>query len=123
MMRQHGTRRVAKRKPEMPLRMEIAPGIAAAHDSHAVIILESINGSEVRVRDVATGAEQSVPVSELSGIPLGLSRADIQHRWESVRSSTREEWLRARRRERAPNVNQDAGWRQSKCPPILGSIC
>jgi putative transposase len=100
MMRQHGTRRVAKRKPEMPLRMEIAPGIAAAHDSHTVIILEPINGSEVRVRDVATGAEQSVPVSELSGISLGLSRADIQHRWESVRSSTREEWLRARRRER-----------------------
>ena len=56
MMRQHGTRRVAKRKPEMPLRMEIAPGIAAAHDSHTVIILEPINGSEVRVRDVATGA-------------------------------------------------------------------
>jgi len=36
--------------------MEIAPGIAAAHDSHTVIILEPINGSEVRVRDVATGA-------------------------------------------------------------------
>jgi hypothetical protein len=83
MMRQHGTRRVAKRKPEMSLRFEIAPGVASAHDSHAVIILEPINGSEVRVRDLATWAEQSVPVSELSGIPLGLSRADIQHRWAS----------------------------------------
>jgi hypothetical protein len=91
---------LAKRKLETPLRLEIAPGIAAAHDSHTVIILEAINGSQVRVRDVATGTEEAVSVSELSGLALGLSRDDIRHRWERVRSSTRDEWLRARRRER-----------------------
>jgi putative transposase len=91
---------LAKRKPETPLRLEIAPGIAAAHNGHTVIILEAINGSQVRVRDVATGTEEAVLVSELSGIALGLSRDDIRHRWERVRSSTRDEWLRARRRER-----------------------
>jgi hypothetical protein len=100
MMRLSGSRHLAKRKPEAPLRLEIAPGIAAAHNGHTVIILEAINGSQVRVRDVATGTEEAVLVSELSGIALGLSRDDIRHRWERVRSSTRDEWLRARRRER-----------------------
>ena len=79
---------------------EFITGVAAAHEGHTVIILETINGSQVRVQDVASGTKQSVPVSELKGIALGLSREDIQHRWESVRSSTRVEWLRARRRER-----------------------
>jgi hypothetical protein len=46
---------MAKRKPETPLRLEIAPGVAAAHAGHTVIILEAINGSQVRVRDIATG--------------------------------------------------------------------
>jgi putative transposase len=84
----------------MPLRLDIAPGVAAAHDGHTVIILELVTGSEVRVRDVATGDEKSVPVSELAGVALGLSGDETRRRRESVRTSTREEWLRARRRER-----------------------
>jgi hypothetical protein len=59
MMRLRGSRRLAKRKPETSLRLEIAPGIAAAHAGHTVIILEAINGAQVRVRDVATGAERA----------------------------------------------------------------
>jgi len=66
--------RVAKREPETPLRLEIAPGVIAAHTSQTVVILEPINGSDVRVRDVATGSEKVVPVGELGGAALGLSR-------------------------------------------------
>jgi putative transposase len=91
---------VARRTPEMPLRLDIAPDVAAAHDGHTVIILELVTGSEVRVRDVATGDEKSVPVSELAGVALGLSGDETRRRRESVRTSTRDQWLRARRRER-----------------------
>jgi putative transposase len=91
---------VSKRKPENPLRLEIAPGVVAAHAGQTVIILEPIDGSRVRVRDVATGTEQTVPICELSGAALGLSSKDTRRRWEQVRSTTRKEWLRARRRER-----------------------
>jgi putative transposase len=78
----------------------VAPGTIAAHQGHTVVILESTVGSEVRVRDIATGMEHDVPVSDLNGIIVSLSRNDIQDRRERVRSSTRDEWLRARRRER-----------------------
>jgi hypothetical protein len=88
----------------MPQRLDIAPGVAAAHDGHTVIILELVTGSEVRVRDVATGDEKSVPVSELAGVALDLSGDETRRRRESVRTSTREEWLRARRRERLPST-------------------
>ena len=92
--------RVPERRPETPLRLNIAPGVIAAHASHTVVILEPLHGSEIRVRDVATGAEKIVPVCELSGAALGLSRKDTQRRLESLRDATRDEWLRARRRER-----------------------
>ena len=99
MMKLRGSRVVTKRKPHSPLRFEVAPGIVVAHDARTVLILEATSSSQVRVRDVATGSEQTVSVSELSGIAGGLSRRDILHRWEQVRSTTRDEWLRARRRE------------------------
>jgi len=95
-----GRCRVSKREPENPLQLEMASGVVAAHAGQTVVILEPIDGSQVRVRDVATGVEQTVPVYELSGAALGLSRQDTQRRWEQVRSTTRKEWLRARRRER-----------------------
>lgn len=91
---------MSKRAPETPLRLEIAPGVIAAHASQTVIILEPINGCEVRVRDVASGTEMVVPVYELAGAALGLSRKDTQRRLEACRGATRAEWLRARRRER-----------------------
>jgi hypothetical protein len=100
MMTLRGRCRVSKRKPENPLRLEIAPGVVAAHAGQTVIILEPIDGSRVRVRDVATGTEQTVPICELSGAALGLSSKDTRRRWEQVRTTTRKEWLRARRRER-----------------------
>jgi AraC-like DNA-binding protein len=80
--------------------LEIAPGVIAAHAGQTVVILERIDGSQVRVRDVATGTVQAVPVGELGGAALGLSRKDTQRRWEIVRGTTRKDWLRARRRER-----------------------
>jgi transposase len=80
--------------------LEIAPGVIAAHASQTVVILEPINGSQVRVRDVATGAEKAVPVGELGAAALGLTRKDTQRRLELLRGATRQEWLRARRRER-----------------------
>lgn len=86
--------------PDTPLRLEIAAGAIAAHSSRTVVIVEPIDGSNVRVRDLATGTEQSVPLGELSGAALGLSRKDTQRRWELVRGTTRKGWLRARRRER-----------------------
>ena len=92
--------RVAKREPETPLRLEIAPGVIAAHARETVVILERIDGSDVRVRDVATGAEKVVPVGELEGAALGLTRKDTRRRLELLRGATRQEWLRARRRER-----------------------
>jgi hypothetical protein len=49
---------------------------------------------------VASGREKVVPVSELAGAALGLSRKDTQRRLEALRGATRDEWLRARRRER-----------------------
>ena len=91
---------MSNRKPEQPLQLQIAPGVVAARAGQTVIILEPIDGSQVRVRDVATGTEQTVPVCELSGAALGLSRKNTQRRWEIVRGTTRKEWLRARRRER-----------------------
>src|ERR1700688_997592 len=100
MMALTGWSRVSKREPETPLRLEIAPGVIAAHASQTVIILEPIDGSQVRVRDVATGTEKVVPVGELSGAALGFSPKDTQRRRERVRSTTRKEWLRARSRER-----------------------
>jgi hypothetical protein len=100
MMRLRGKCRVSNRKPEQPLQLQIAPGVVAARASQTVVILEPIDGSQVRVRDVATGTEQTVPVCELSGAALGLSRKNTQRRWEIVRATTRKEWLRARRRER-----------------------
>jgi hypothetical protein len=39
--------------------LEISPGVIASHASQTVIILEPIGGSQVRVRDVATGTETS----------------------------------------------------------------
>jgi putative transposase len=89
-----------KRGPQTPLRLEIIPGVIAAYASQTVVILEPLDGSEVRVRDVASGKEQIVPVCELSGAALGLSRKDTQRRLEAVRGATRDEWLGARRRER-----------------------
>ena len=86
--------RVAKREPETPLRLEIAPGGIAAHASQTVVILGPINGSDVRVRDVATGSEKVVPVGELGGAALGLGRKDTQRRLELLRGATRQEWLR-----------------------------
>jgi hypothetical protein len=80
--------------------LNIAPGVIAAHASQTVVILEPLHGSEIRVRDVATGTEKIVPVCELSGAALGLSRKDMQRRLETLRDATRDEWLRARRRER-----------------------
>ena len=50
-----GSSRVSKRTREQPLRLEIAPGAVAAHASQTVIILAPIDGSQVRVRNVATG--------------------------------------------------------------------
>ena len=91
---------MSKCYPDTPLRLEIAAGAIAAHSSRTVVILEPIDGSNVRVRDLATGTEQSVPLGELSGAALGLSRKDTQRRWELVRGTTRKGWLRARRRER-----------------------
>jgi transposase len=100
MMRLRGRCRVSNRKPEQPLQLQISPGVVAARAGQTVIILEPIDGTPVRVRDVATGTEQTVPVCELSGAALGLSRKDTQRRWEIVRATTCKEWLRARRRER-----------------------
>jgi AraC-like DNA-binding protein len=89
-----------ERGPQTPLRLEIVPGVIAAYASQTVVILEPLDGSEVRARDVASGKEKIVPVCELSGAALGLSRKDTQRRLEAVRGATRDEWLRARRRER-----------------------
>jgi hypothetical protein len=50
--------------------LEIVPGVIAAHASQTVVILEPLEGSEVRVRDVASGIEKIVPVCELSGAAL-----------------------------------------------------
>ena len=92
--------RMTERERETPLRLNIAPGVIAAHASQTIVILEPLHGSEIRVRDMATGTEKIVPVCELSGAALGLSRKDTQRRLESLRGVTRGEWLRARRRER-----------------------
>src|SRR5277367_3214556 len=80
---------VLERGPETPLRLEIAPGVIAAHAGQTVVILEPLDGSEVRVRDVASGIEKIVPVCELSGAALGLSRKDTQRRLETLRRSSR----------------------------------
>jgi len=100
MMTPRGRCRVSKCYTDTPLRLEIAAGAIAAHSSRTVVIVEPIDGSNVRVRDLATGTEQSVPLRELSGAALGLGRKDTQRRWELVRGTTRKGWLRARRRER-----------------------
>jgi putative transposase len=91
---------VTERKPETPLRFDVAPGAAVAHAGHTVVVLEVLEGSKVRVRDVATGTEQDVPVADLSGISGSLSPSAIKQRWELVRQCTRKEWRIARRRER-----------------------
>ena len=91
---------MVKRSLEQPLQFQIAPGVVAAHAGQTVVILGLIDGSQVRIRDVASGAEQTVPLCDLSGAALGLSRKDAQRRWEIVRGTTRKEWLLARRRER-----------------------
>jgi AraC-like DNA-binding protein len=79
---------------------KLGSGQKAQLASRTVVILERIDGFQVRVRDLATGTEQSVPICELSGAALGLSRKDTQRRWKIVRGTTRKDWLRARRRER-----------------------
>ena len=56
-----------EREPETPLRLNIAPGVIAAHASQTVVILEPVDGSEVKVGDLASGEETIVPVCELSG--------------------------------------------------------
>jgi hypothetical protein len=60
MMRLRGRCRVSKRTLEQPLQLQIAPGVVAAHASQTVVILEPIDRSQVRVRDVATGTGQTV---------------------------------------------------------------
>ena len=100
MARLRGYGRVAERIPETPLRFDVAPGTVVAHAGHTVVITQSLEGSRVRVRDVATGTEQDAPVSELSGICGSLGPAAIKRRWKLVRQCTREEWRIARRRER-----------------------
>ena len=55
------------RMPETPLRFEISVGTAVAHAGHTVVILKALDGSKVRVRDVATAAELDVSVAELKG--------------------------------------------------------
>jgi AraC-like DNA-binding protein len=100
MLRPSGKPPVVKGSLERPLQFQIAPGVVAAYASQTVVILGPIDGSQIRVRDVASGTEQTVPLRELSGAALGLSRKDTQRRWEIVRGTTRKEWLLARRRER-----------------------
>jgi hypothetical protein len=58
---------MTERAPQTPLRLEIVPGVIAAHASQTVVILEPLDGSEVRVRDVASAIEKIVPVCELAG--------------------------------------------------------
>jgi hypothetical protein len=78
---------VTKRKPDTPLRFEVAPGIVAAHDGHTVVILDAPSSLQVRVRDVATGAEQTVSISELSGIAGGLTRGISDCCWIAAKAS------------------------------------
>jgi hypothetical protein len=52
---------------------------------------------------------------------LYVRQSSLRQVFENTESTKRQYSLRERAV--APNVNQDAGWRQSKCPPILGSIC
>ena len=88
------------RMPETPLRFEISVGTAVAHAGHTVVILKALDGSKVRVRDVATAAELDVSVAELTGISGSLIPAEVRRRSEQVRQCTRKEWRIARRRER-----------------------
>lgn len=90
----------AVRKPDTPLRFEVAPGAAVARAGHTVVILDLSGNAHVRVQDVATGAVAAVPIGELTALAGGLSPLQSSTRWDQVRRATRDEWLEARRRER-----------------------
>jgi hypothetical protein len=66
MMRPRGSPHVAKRSREQPLLFQIAPGVVAARSSQTVIILEPIDGSQVRVRDVASEVVYALEMSSLT---------------------------------------------------------
>ena len=88
------------RMPETPLRFEVAVGTVVAHYVHIFIILKALEGSKVRVRDVATAAELDVSVTELTGISGSPTPAEVKRRSEQLRQCTRKEWRIARCRER-----------------------
>jgi hypothetical protein len=54
---------------EKPLLFPIKPGVVAAWNARAVVIVGPTDGSSTRVHDVATGEERDVSVDELQGIP------------------------------------------------------
>jgi hypothetical protein len=85
---------------EKSLHFPIKPGVVAAWDTRTVVIIALLDGSCIRVRDVATGEQHDVPVEELQGIPAIGQIESNEHRWALLRDSTRAEWKQARRRER-----------------------
>jgi hypothetical protein len=85
---------------ERSLHFPIKPGVVAAWNTRAVVIVALLDGSSTRVRDVATGEGLDVPVEELQGIPAIGQLESNEGRWALVRNSTRAEWKQARRRER-----------------------
>ena len=92
---------MTERPPETPLRFDLVPGTVVAHSGRTVVILNVLETSSVRVRDVATGMEQEVAAAELGGISGSLGPVAAKQRAEQTRLSTRQEWRIARRRERA----------------------
>jgi hypothetical protein len=85
---------------ESPLRLEIRPGTIAAHGGQTVILVDHASGSQIRVRDIATGVEAEVAVLDLQSPASTLSIAESERRWALVRNTTRVEWKTARQRER-----------------------
>jgi putative transposase len=85
---------------ERSLHFPIKPGVVAAWNARTVVIVAPLDGSSARVRDIATGEQCDAPVDELQGLPA-IGQIEInEDRWALVRSSTRDEWKQARRRER-----------------------
>jgi putative transposase len=85
---------------ERSLHFPIKPGVVAAWNARTVVIISTLDGSSIRIRDIATGEQYDAPVEELRGLPRSGCIENDEHRWALLRNSTRAEWKQARRRER-----------------------
>ncbi|MEI6719174.1 MAG: Mu transposase C-terminal domain-containing protein [Betaproteobacteria bacterium] len=79
---------------QMPLRLEIGPGVVAVCDQQLVVIESAPDAGNVAVRDLATGQRRTVRLAALRGQP-SEPNADFDNRLDSMLDANDTRWQQA----------------------------